>query len=62
MNEKSQQPETCEVCRYFHQASGRCRRHPPVVVKSADDEPETVFPKVTERMWCGDFRKHVDKS
>lgn len=51
--------QACEGCRYFHvtdDARQQCRIRPPTVVAHADDEPETVWPRVRRDDWCGQFK------
>ena len=37
---------------------GTCRRHPPRVFASAAGPLVTVFPKVGQRDWCGEYVGH----
>ena len=35
---------------------GKCRAHPPTVTGSSDLGPETEWPDVTAKEWCGEWQ------
>ena len=63
--------QTCEECQFFKEfpepldGFGECRRSPPVLIERLigrqgghrDFLAGTAFPVVSDREWCGEWRK-----
>lgn len=53
----------CENCVFWQWASGKCHRHPPVIVMipASEDgglEPVAMFPETNRFDWCGEYSYH----
>ena len=50
---------TCNLCYFYHNESGQCRRQPPSTLTSVADFNGRVygnFPYIDKGCWCGEFR------
>ncbi len=53
---------TCSNCKYYFAVTstrGDCRRSPPVVLLSSDNEPLTRWPDMPATAWCGSHHNGV---
>lgn len=54
--------ERCETCRFWAEST-ECRRHPPVAVRTPDDEDVyfiSAWPTSHEHDWCGEYDKRLE--
>jgi hypothetical protein len=51
---------TCEWCKFWNGYGGECRRRPPTVFWTELGR-DSLWPRVEDRDWCGEFEDRVEK-
>jgi hypothetical protein len=46
----------CRDCVFYDSSTSDCHRCPPSFVLLGDDKVTTLFPRVEEDDWCGEFK------
>jgi hypothetical protein len=54
----------CQSCSFFEgelkEDLGYCRRYPPTLLHTGDDDYESTFPVVGRGDWCGEFHRFTN--
>jgi hypothetical protein len=55
---------SCKNCSFLEREPkddmGFCRRYPPVIINSGEDDYESILPVVSLNDWCGEFNRFVN--
>lgn len=64
MPKKEDWMPACQSCSFFEielkEDLGYCRRYPPTLINTGDDNYESTFPVVGREDWCGEFHRFAN--